>query len=312
MRAFVLAPNEDWVCDRFVEEWRTYVGLEGNPWHADVIWCLAGWCWNHLPPSLLSSKPVVVTVHHIDPEKFDERAHCEFQRRDQHVDLYHVPCERTALQVGMLTDKPVLVQPFWVNDSLWRPLDRRLTRVELGLPDDRFLVGSFQRDTEGSDLATPKLAKGPDVFCDFVEELQRRRGDVHVVLGGWRRQYVTRRLDAAGVPHTCFELPPFDFVNKLYNALDLYVVGSRHEGGPQAVFECAATRTPIVSTRVGAAELVLGVGDHLFDMGRYDRVLEHVSAAIDNVDMAYANVSRYFSPLGFEPFVRELGRLVSS
>ena len=35
---------------------------------------------------------------------------------------------------------------------------------------DKKLIGSFQRDTEGYDLKTPKLSKGPDIFCDIVEE----------------------------------------------------------------------------------------------------------------------------------------------
>ncbi len=39
-------------------------------------------------------------------------------------------------------------------------------------------------------------------------------------------------------------------VNELYNSLDLYVVSARCEGGPQAIFECAQTRTPIISTKV--------------------------------------------------------------
>ena len=43
----------------------------------------------------------------------------------------------------------------------------------------------------------------------------------------------------------------------MYNACDLYVVGSRYEGGPQAVLECAATQTPIVSSDVGIAGEIL-------------------------------------------------------
>ena len=42
-------------------------------------------------------------------------------------------------------------------------------------------------------------------------------------------------------------------VNKLYNILDLYLVTSRIEGGPQAILECALTKTPILSTDVGVA-----------------------------------------------------------
>ena len=40
-------------------------------------------------------------------------------------------------------------------------------------------------------------------------------------------------------------------LNELYNILNLYIVSSRIEGGPQAILECAITKTPIVSTDVG-------------------------------------------------------------
>ena len=36
------------------------------------------------------------------------------------------------------------------------------------LDKDKFYIGSFQRDTEGSDLKTPKLEKGPDIVVAIV------------------------------------------------------------------------------------------------------------------------------------------------
>ena len=46
-------------------------------------------------------------------------------------------------------------------------------------------------------------------------------------------------------------------INDLYNILDLYIVSSRIEGGPQAIMEAAYTKTPIVSTDVGVASEIL-------------------------------------------------------
>jgi glycosyltransferase involved in cell wall biosynthesis len=42
-------------------------------------------------------------------------------------------------------------------------------------------------------------------------------------------------------------------VVQMYSALDLYVVGSRVEGGPQSITRVRITKTPIVSTDVGIA-----------------------------------------------------------
>ena len=41
-------------------------------------------------------------------------------------------------------------------------------------------------------------------------------------------------------------------LNELYNMLNLYVVSSRIEG-PQAIYECSLSKTPIISTNVGVA-----------------------------------------------------------
>ena len=54
-----------------------------------------------------------------------------------------------------------------------------------------------------------------------------------------------------------FTKEPYQILNKLYNLLDLYVVSSRIEGGPQAVLECAVSKTPIISTDVGVASEIL-------------------------------------------------------
>jgi glycosyltransferase involved in cell wall biosynthesis len=48
--------------------------------------------------------------------------------------------------------------------------------------------------------------------------------------------------------------------SELYNCLDLYLVTSRYEGGPQALLECSLNKTPILSTDVGMANEVLSKG----------------------------------------------------
>ena len=63
-----------------------------------------------------------------------------------------------------------------------------------------------------------------------------------VILSGKRRNYVINKLEEAGIPYKYFEMVPLEVVNKLYNVLDLYLVTSRVEGGPQAIFECALTK----------------------------------------------------------------------
>ena len=94
------------------------------------------------------------------------------------------------------------------------------------------------------------------------------------------------------------ELP---LLNKLYNCLDLYVVASRYEGGPQAIFECATTKTPILSTDVGAAALILD-SESIFKPGE-------ILKAKPNLQKAYDNVEKLHIPHGFDNFLNAFGGL---
>lgn len=263
-RIYILAPEENWVVDRFVEEWNEFSGNPScqNPNDADVIWLLADWAWKNILRLItfenLGKKKVVTTIHHIVPEKFSSADRQDFMLRDSITDVYHVYNERTLEFISGLTEKPIKLIRYWANDSLWkREMSKSEARSELGIIDDCFLVGSFQRDTEGKDLLSPKLEKGPDIFCDFVEKLYQKEKNVKVLLGGWRRQYVSGRLKKSGIPFTYIERPEYETVNKMYQALDLYVVSARCEGGPQSLIECGLVEVPCISTPVGIAEQVL-------------------------------------------------------
>ena len=69
------------------------------------------------------------------------------------------------------------------------------------------------------------------------------------MLGGWRREYVAAQLDKAQIPYKRIELAPITLVRTMYNCCDLYVVSSRYEGGPQAIYEASVMKIPIISTR---------------------------------------------------------------
>ena len=88
----------------------------------------------------------------------------------------------------------------------------------------------------------------------------------------------------------------FEVLNKLYNILDLYIVASRIEGGPQSILETAITKTPIISTNVGIASEILSP-DSIFEMSSF-------SEAVPNIDYAFEKVVDYKIPAGFEPFLK--------
>ncbi len=129
--------------------------------------------------------------------------------------------------------------------------ERSIIRKELGIPPDSICIGSFQKDGNGwGEGDSPKLIKGPDIFCDTVEEL-KKKAPVFVLLTGPARGYVKKRLEEAGIPYTHRHLKDYLDIGRYYNALDLYVISSRAEGGPKALLESFASGVPLVSTDVG-------------------------------------------------------------
>jgi glycosyltransferase involved in cell wall biosynthesis len=122
------------------------------------------------------------------------------------------------------------------------------------LPDSAVVVGSFQKDGVGwGEGLEPKLIKGPDVFLQAVELLKSRVPELYVLLSGPSRGYVKEGLTRLGVPYQHVYPKRYEEIGRLFQALDLYLVTSRDEGGPKAILESMASGIPLVTTRVGQA-----------------------------------------------------------
>jgi hypothetical protein len=287
---YVLAPGEDWIVDRFVKEWNqdNFDISVARPEQADIIWLMSDWCWNRIPGHLLFDKKVITTIHHIVPEKFSKQEQNNFALRDTFTDVYHVPNEHTKAFIEPLTSKPIYVINYWANNNIWKPTStREAIRNKYDIMRTEYIVGSFQRDTEGSDLKSPKLEKGPDLLADFLETLNKKRG-IHVMLAGWRRQYIIERLNKADIGYTYIERPSQEIVNELYQTLDLYPVTARQEGGPQSLIECGLLGVNVVSRDIGIARQILPSS----------AINDDVSLAIP----AIPNVDNLKLPMGYEPY----------
>ena len=154
------------------------------------------------------------------------------------------------------------------------------------------------KETEGSDLITPKLIKGPDILLQLIKEMKTTYKNLTVVLTGKRRQYLIKNFEKYEINYKYFEMVDIGQVNELYNILDLYLVTSRVEGGPQAILECAITKTPILSTDVGVASEILSK-ESIFNINNF-------SDAKVNVEYAYQKVQNYKIPEGMKPFRTKL------
>ncbi len=304
MKIYLNEANESWIVDRFRDEWINYhpESTTSKIKESDLIWLIAPWVWKKIPKKNLKNKNVFCTIHHIDFEKFDNKERKNFFKRDKYVNVYHSISKKTTQQLRSLTDKEIITIPFWVNQNLfYENKDKSGLKQKYGINENTFIIGSFQRDTEGKDLISPKLSKGPDQFIEIVKHYYSQNKNLLVLLAGKRRNYILDQLNKFDIPSLYLEMVRNEDLNELYNILDLYIVASRVEGGPRAIFECALTKTPIISTDVGIASEILDKKS-LFDMSNF-------KVAEPEIEKAYKNVRRFEIPNGFNKFHEVFGSI---
>tara|TARA_A100000164_G_scaffold265640_1_gene237568 strand:- start:41 stop:958 length:918 start_codon:yes stop_codon:yes gene_type:complete len=304
MNIYLNNPKESWVVDRFVKEWNTYNLKQDKTYFygTKTIWIIAPWMWKKIPIKYLKKNKVLCTIHHIDEDKFDNDQKNDFLERDKYVDVYHVISKKTYDQVTKLTNKPIKTIPFWVNQNIWYEIEKKDNlRKKYNISKNAFVLGSFQRDTEGSDLISPKLSKGPDQFLEIVSYFNTKHDDLIVILTGKRRNYLINEFNKNKIQYKYIEMANFEKINDLYNILDLYIVSSRYEGGPQSILECAASKTPIISTDVGIAREILNEKS-IFDMNNF-------KFAKPDIEYAHKRVKNLFIPSGFKAYNEILGEM---
>jgi glycosyltransferase involved in cell wall biosynthesis len=219
--------------------------------------------------------------------------------RVDRVQVTHAEMHELVLEAGVAAEKVFRI-PIGI-DLAHFPLGdahaRAQARTELGLPATGFVVGSFQKDGVGWGAGLePKTIKGPDVFVATLERVRDAIPELTVLLTGPARGYVRNELERLGIPHRHVLASSRDELARAYHALDAYLVTSRQEGGPKAVFESLAAGVPLVTTRVGQAQELLSDDE--------DALL----ADVDDSDALAGALRRIYDDVTLTPRLREAGR----
>jgi len=305
--------NQKWICDVLKREFMDTFPYEttNNANRADIIWYLGPWNHKYTPYgftrdkwlSYLKTKKVVCTQHHIDEDKLSQgQLDAQFKFMREYGTHFHAICESTKTDMKRYFESAdIMCKKLWVNPEVYYHIhDKSALRQKWGFTNSAYLVGSFQKDTEGA-TNLPKLSKGPDLFVKIIKDMYQDNKNVEVILTGLRREYIINELNTAGIKYQYFNMISMEDINELYNCLDLYVVSSRCEGGPRSVFEAGLTKTPIISTRVGIASELMD-GSALFDSENWITYKDAVPAT----DILNENVTKLMSREYMEEFKREL------
>jgi len=288
----VLENNQKWIIDVFANEFILYSGLKFTQDMnlADIIWVLGYDIEETNKIITLEKKPfVITTIHHIDWSNSEPMVEM-IKMLDTITDRYHVICDMAETDLRTLTEKPIVKANFWINGNNFYKIDKtEKLKKKWNLDGDKYIIGSFQRDTKGKSKCTlPKMSKGPDIFYKIVRNMQRKRDNIVVLLTGRRRNYIINQLEKASIKYIYHEMVSVKDLNELYNCLDLYIVSSRVEGGPRSIMECGLSKTPIISTDVGIAKLILNP-DAIYDMNEY----KTYKNATPNVEYVFEQVNNY-------------------
>jgi len=301
MKIYLTNINESWIIDRIRREW-----ISNNKkittkysYLSQIIWDVAPWTTK---PSFLNkykNKKIIQSIYHIEDTSSQSIEAQKITNNDKFINGYHVISRKTKKELSQFTNKPIYYLPLWVNQNIWfYKKNKTELRNKYGFNNKEYLVGSFQRDTEGSDLKSPKLIKGPDIFVEIVKNMYKKNKNLKVVLTGNRRNFIIKELKNNSIPYKYFEMTNFSMMNELYNILDLYLITSRLEGGPQALVECGQTKTPIISTDVGLSRQILS-SKSIFEY----KDLNTFFSAEPDIEYAYSTSSKLTIPDGMFPYL---------
>lgn len=280
-KVYLLYAKDNWIINELAKEWiqhNKHLHTE-NVNEATIIWIMCDYIAHLIPYDAYKKKKVITTIHHMVPWKDIKKAshyHYLNDITDVFVTIDAVCCRN---MLSAYVTKPITTIHFWHNENRWMLIDDKTgLRSKYMLQSNEFLVGSFQRDTEADSIANktyvPKYEKGPDIFLQAVKLLKtHKHPNLVVVLTGDRREYLMNELTRIGIKFYHFGLVQLEQINELYNCLDLYVVGSRIEGGPRAIHECSLLKIPLLTTRVGIVPLLCHP-DSIYDMNNVDSILK--------------------------------------
>jgi len=206
-----------------------------------------------LLPKFQGQVPCVTTIHHV--HDWDGVEH---NRNADAVMVVSQEWEKDLGERGIAAERLVWV-PNGVDASVFRPSTpdgRSSSRRRLRIAEQAFVIGYFAKKSSDA-----KNRKGVDIFvAGLVEVAKKVPNTVAVVAGpGWKDMIA--QLRAQGVD--CRWLPfvvDHEDLSRVYQALDVYWVTARIEGGPVTLLEAMSSEVCCVSTPVGVAREILKDG----------------------------------------------------
>lgn len=140
---------------------------------------------------------------------------------------------------ALMNSWPTSVIPNALNTDLWKPIDCKLARMQMGLPLNKKLICFGAMGGAQTEL------KGFDLLCKALESLRGKVDDLELVIFGQSRPEHTPDL---GFPlHYTGHLSDEAKLQSIYSAVDAFIIPSRMDNLPNTGVESMACGTPVVA-----------------------------------------------------------------
>lgn len=188
--------------------------------------------------------------------------------------------------------KPIVIAG-WLGEILGREYKRDdVVLAPNGIDLEQFHApprGKADQPTVGFLYSTSAI-KGSITVLRAIERLQSRLPNLQVVAFGTQPVDPDMPLPEGS---KYYQQPDQSFIREIYAACDVFICGSTSEGFFLPLLEAMACRTPLVSTRVGAAPDLIteGVTGHIVDVGDDEALAESCAKILSLSDAEWRTMS---------------------
>ncbi len=173
-------------------------------------------------------------------------------------------------ELGIFDDVPIIVAPNGVDQSLFKKMNRELCRKELGLPNDKFIVGFVGGfiERKGDKRLLEAVSQLKDVFLAFAG----------VPGAGQTKPSGDRVLFCKPLKH--------EMIPVLLNAVDAFCLPTLSEGSCNAVVEALACGIPVISSDLSFNDDVLTDDNSIrIDPTSVDEIRDGIKMLLDNTEL---------------------------
>ena len=220
----------------------------GKPvvWTLHDMWCFTGGC--HYSGECLKYKKNCDFCHFLKKPAKNDISQLQFNRKKNiyaETQLYPVTCSNwlseIAKQSVLLQNKSVISIPNPIDIEIFKPINRKEARQNLGLPQNKKLIlfGA-------ANVADPR--KGMNHLFSALNQLDKDN-NMELIVFGKKSEEIIEKIKLP--VHVFNYVSNTETLVNLYNAADVFVLPSMEDNLPNTVMEALACGLPVAAFCIG-------------------------------------------------------------